>query len=105
MVNQYPHSITAKWKAKPTLDSNGDWTEGVEETFTSPCRAEANGEGKTLTGVDGSTVYFSFAVYLPKTEQVIPYGASAEITISSNHIVKGAVKNQSNGQLNTRLWV
>lgn len=104
MVVQYPHSITVKWKSQPTKDGNGDWVEGVEQEFSSHCRAEANGEGKTLTGVDGSTVYFSFAVFLPRTEQAIPYSSNAEITISGK-VVKGTVKNQSNGQLNSRLWV
>lgn len=105
MVSLYPNTISIKWKMQPTQDANGDWVEGVEEVFISPCRAEANGEGKVLTGEDGSSVYFSFAVYLPRTNQVIPYGANVEIKLSSNHVVKGSLKNQSNGQLNTRLWV
>lgn len=105
MVVQYPHSITVIWRTQPTKDANGDWVEGTPQTFSSICRAEANGEGKTLTGVDGRAINYSFAVYMPKTSQVIPYGASVEITLGSSHVVKGEVKNQQNGQLNSRLWV
>ncbi|MDX9847465.1 MAG: hypothetical protein RBT74_10840 [Tenuifilaceae bacterium] len=105
MVVQYPHSISVTWKTQPTKDANGDWVEGIPQVFTSACRAETNGEGKTLTGVDGRAINFSFAVYLPKTEQVIPYGASVEISLSASQVVRGEVKNQQNGQLNSRLWV
>lgn len=105
MVTQYPHSLSVTWRAQPTKDANGDWEEGAIQTFTSACRAETNGEGKTFTGVDGSAIHFSFAVYMPRTEQVIPYGASVEITLGTSHVVKGEVKNQQNGQLNSRLWV
>ena len=105
MVEQYPHSISVTWKTQPTKDENGDWVEGSESIFTSNCRVEGNSEGKTITGVDGSAIYFTFNVFMPKTDTVIPYGASAEMTLASNHIVKGAVKYQRNGQLNSRLWV
>lgn len=104
MVAQYPHSIVATWRTQPTK-VNGDWVEGSPQSFSSECRAEANGEGKTLTGVDGRTIYFSFTVYMPSTDQVIPYGAAVEINLSTSHVVKGEVKNQYNGQLNSRLWV
>lgn len=104
MVAQYPHSITVMWKTKPTQDMNGDWVEGSINTFTSVCRAEANGEGKTLTGVDGSTIYFSYHVFMPKTSQLIPFGAAAEITISGS-VASCSVKQQYNGQLNSRLWL
>lgn len=105
MVAQYPHSISVIWRNQPTKDANGDWVEGTPQAFNSICRARTNGEGKRLTGVDGRTINFSFAVYMPSTDQVIPYGASVEITLGANHVVKGEVKNQHNGQLNSRLWV
>jgi hypothetical protein len=105
MVTQYPHSISISWKENPVKDANGDWVESGPQKYTSECRAEANGEGKTLSGVDGRTIHFSFAVFMPKTDKVIPYGASVEITIAENYSVKGEVKNHRNGQLNTRLWV
>ena len=102
---RYPHTIDAAWKSAPTKDSNGDFVEGASVLFSSPCRAEANGEGKTITGQDGSTVVFSFEVFLPKTSIIVPFGASVEITISAGAVVKGTIKNHDNGQLISRLWV
>lgn len=105
MVAQYPHSIEVRWKGQPIQDANGDWVEGDETTFTSMCRAEFNGEARTIVGVNGSAISYSFEVYMPRTTTVIPYGANAEIILASSHILKGSVKNQRNGQLNSQLWV
>ena len=102
---RYPHNVSVTWTATPSKDTSGDWVEGSESTFTSECRAEANGEGKTIAGQDGSRVDFAFEVFLPKTDTVIPFGASVEITISTGVVVKGTVKNHDNGQLISRLWV
>lgn len=104
VVRQYPHKITATW-GNVSQDENGDWITSSGGTFESDCRAEPNGEGKTLTGEDGSQLYFHFSVYLPKTSEIIPVGAQIKIELAKNSVVKSTLKRQHNGQFNTQLWV
>ena len=101
MVSQYPHTITVTWKGKATQDANLNWVEGAEGSLTSECRAEVNSSGKKISGVDGTLVEYSFTVYMPHTDTVIPIGANYTL----NGTVIGTVKGSWNGQLSSRIWV
>jgi hypothetical protein len=101
MVNQYPHTISVTWKGKSTQDANLNWVEGADFSFESECRAEVNSSGKKIAGSDGALVEYSFTVYLPKTETIIPIGANYAL----NGTTVGTVKGAWNGQLNSRIWV
>lgn len=101
MVKQYPHTISISWKGKSTQDANLNWVEGTPHTFESVCRAEPNGSAKKITGKDGSLIEYTFAVFMPLTDTVIPVGANYTL----NGSIVGTVKGAANGQLNSRLWV
>lgn len=101
MVNQYPHTISISWKEKSTQDANFNWVEGASKTFESVCRAEPNGKAAKIAGADGTLIEFTFAVYLPKHDTVIPVDAEYLL----NNTIVGRVKYASNGQLNSRIWL
>lgn len=105
MVKQYPHTLKATIQGAATTDVNGDVQPGTPTTFKGECRAELNTEGRTIRGVDGNEMAYSFTVFMPKTTTEFPYNTEVSITMDANRVVKGTAKGQSNGQLNTRLWV
>lgn len=101
MVKQYPHTISVTWKGQSTQDANLNWVEGSPASFESICRAEVNSSGKKISGVDGTLIEYSFTVYMPHTETIIPIGANYTL----NGSVVGTVKGAWNGQLSSRIWV
>lgn len=101
MVEQYPHTISVTWKGQSTQDANQNWVEGAEGSFESECRAEVNSSGKKISGADGVLVEYSFTIYMPKTETIIPIGANYTL----NGTMIGTVKGAWNGQLSSRIWV
>ena len=101
MIKQYPHTISVTWKGASTQDANHNWVEGADFSFESLCRAEVNSSGKKTPGVDGLMVEYSFTVYMPLTDKIIPIGANYLL----NGTMIGTVKGSWNGELSSRLWV
>jgi len=101
MVAQYPHTISVAWKGKATQDANLNWVEGAASSFESECRAEVNSSGKKISGVDGALAEYSFTIFLPHTDIIIPIGANYTL----NGTMAGTIKGAWNGQLSSRLWV
>lgn len=110
MVGQYPHQITfvVGNSDLPFVNSNGDW-DIVEPTSphfkTIACRAEMNGNNRTIAGQDSSKIEYSFVIYLPKTAEVIDDGRVIEVKDGERMIVKSPVKQFHKGQLNCKLYV
>jgi len=104
MVEQYPHTATFTLKVAASQGAGGNWTPGSESSLQTECRLEANGQGKTITGVDGQAVEFAWTMYSPLMTTVIPAGTAVSV-VMENETVKGTVKRQHIGQLNTRIWL
>ena len=106
MVKQYPHSITITPKVDPVQGHSGDFAApGTGAVVTSPCRVEPAGSNPVLTGADGNVVNYAFVVYMPLRTNQFRYGDAVVITLANQSQFTGFIKQQSNGQLNTRLWV
>lgn len=104
MVKQYPHTILVEWEDSPVF-VEGNPVKGEPHTFTSQCRAEMNGSGKSIPSINGSLIVYAYSVYMPKTTGVqIPFGAKAKATIDGS-AVTGSVKGFKPGQLNSVLWL
>ncbi len=105
MVTQYPHRIKVSVKSGSVKDPvTGNYTKGTGAGYEFPCRAEMSKGNEEIKGVDGSDLAFSYTVYMSKTTIDLVYGSEVEIQLL-NKTVKGTLKRQENGQLNTRLWV
>lgn len=106
MVTQYPHSITITPKVDPVQGQSGNFTAPVSGTpVTSMCRVEPAGSNPVLTGADGNVVNYAFVVYMPLQTNQFRYGDAVVITLANQSQFTGFIKQQSNGQFNTRLWV
>ena len=102
---QYPHNILITKKPVFEQDENHNFKpvdEGVEFPFE--CRAEPADNNPVIKGADGNDVVCSWIVYMPKTIEVFEFGDKVKITIDEVEY-ENTLKRQSNGQLNTRLWV
>jgi hypothetical protein len=89
----------------PGFDDDGNPVEGSSIlVYSGNCRAEVNGTGDVIRGEDGSELNFSFNVFLPKMGIDIAANSQAELVIG-NKTIKAAIKRQSNGLLNSRIWL
>jgi hypothetical protein len=105
MVRQYPHTIqiTPQPELTPDADGNLTGTDGTPQTFV--CRAEPAGSDSIVRGEDGAEIMYRWTVYMPLITDVFTPGDSVLITLSGGNTATGTVKQFSNGQLNTRVWV
>nr|WP_319268320.1 hypothetical protein [uncultured Draconibacterium sp.] len=103
---QYPDTITITRKPEYTQDANLNFkTVGEGTPFTNECRAEVAGSDPTIPGADGKKVEYSWIVYMPKQTEKFDYGCKLELTLADGSVYKSSLKQQKNGQFNTRLWV
>lgn len=105
MVIQYPHVLTATVMAPATRDDAGNYVPGAATNLDATCRAEPNSGGRYVVVADGTQVFFSWMVYLPKGSPAIPEGSHVVITQDGNSIGSGKVLRFSAGQLNCRIWL
>jgi len=108
MVEQYPDTIIIT--VNPALYQDPDTgiysaATGTPEVKTFGCRAEINGAGRKVTGRDGSSMDYSFVVYLQKTSYTVPFDASYTLNTRDNGQFTGKVLQAHAGQLNTRIWL
>lgn len=105
MVVQYPHSVTITPQADP-VQTGGNFAAPVSGTpFTTNCRLEPASKGPVITGPDGNVVNVTFVLYMPPVTNQFRYGDLVTVTLSNGSQQNGFLKQQSNGQLNTRIWV
>ncbi len=109
-VKQYPDVLT--WVkttgGSSSYDSDGNLivTGGSTTTVTMQCRAQANSQGKQITGVDGKSIVFDWLILVKLAEaQQIPYDASVSVT--RNGVVRaiGTVKRCVIDQLNAKVYL
>jgi hypothetical protein len=106
MVEQYPHSITITPVGTPEQGEGGNFEAPVNGTpATYGCRAEEAGSNPVITGPDGNSLVYRFIVYMPLIGVNYSYGDIVHIVKQDGSEYNGFLKHQSNGQLNTRLWV
>lgn len=109
MVIQYPDNLKYKSVSADSVydQETGKWTKPVAGvSFENECRAEPNGEGKTIPSNDGHELKYSFIIYMPKTAAVFRYGQNVEVYSKENRLIfSGKVQAFSLGQFNARLWV
>lgn len=106
MVSQYPDIVTITRQPAYTQDANGIMnTTGTPVTFISECRAEKAGKNPVINTVDGQALNYAFIVYMPKTSEIFSFGDGVSVTKADGSIITGTIKDSSNGQFNTRLWV
>ena len=104
-ISQYPHSIDLTIVTPPTQNTTtGQWMAGSTSYLQLDCRAEVNGSGKKIAGNDGVLMDFAFTCYLAKIISIIPVD-SDYVLHTGYETYKGKIKRQSNGQLNSRLWL
>ena len=104
-MTQYPDNIVVTTSASGSQNASGIWTAGATTDYTFPCRAEVNGTGKKIVGVDGVLIDYTFSLFMPVTTVVIPDGSDFVLTAFSNGVISGKTKRAFNGQLNSRLWL
>lgn len=106
MVSQYPDIITITRQPVYVQDANGIMnTIGTPELFTSNCRAERAGKNPVINTIDGQALSYAFIIYMPKTSEIFSFGNEVTVTNNDGSIITGTLKDSSNGQFNTRLWV
>lgn len=107
MVKQYPHTLTVTKVNETTRDENGDYLQAdVGQTITSVCRAEAEkGSDGFIIGADGTTIKFSWIVYMPLGVSGMVVGSKVTVDQDGETIVTDTVKRYSKGQLNVRIWL
>ena len=105
MITQYPDTIVITVPTQATQDSNGNWIPGADTIYTFSCRVETNSSGRQVMGDDGVLYDYNFICYLPQMSTVIPRETNYVLTKLNGGIFSGKIKNQSNGQLNSRLWL
>lgn len=102
-LEQYPDSIVVTWLGEPSQNTTtGEYTAGASNSHTFDCRAEVNTQSRQINGNDGSLIDYSYDVYMPLTDVVIP-DFIADYVLNST--ISGKVKRAHNGQLNSRLWL
>lgn len=107
MVLQYPHTITITPKDDPVQGSDGNFVSPSPlPSFTSFCRVEPYSKTEpTISASDGRVLNYNYVVYMPLTSEVFEFGDEVEITLLDGSMINGYVKQHSNGQFNSRLWV
>ena len=105
MIVQYPDSITVSIASAGTQGSNGNYSDPSITTYTYACRAETNVSGRKVIGIDGTMKDFAYICFMPRISIEVPTDSSYSLTKADGSIFSGAVKNASNGQLNTRIWL
>jgi hypothetical protein len=105
MVTQYPHTIVIT--ATPTLvsDDDGNLFGGTGTTYTHYCRVEPASNNGIIRSENGDEIAYTWVVYMASTTTEFTPGDAVEITLVNGSQYNGTIKRQSNGQLNTRLWV
>ncbi len=104
-MDQYPDSIVVTVHAASTQNNDGSWTAGASTNYTLKCRAEVNSAARKIAGKDGVLIDYVFNCYLPRMTTVIPIDSEYVLTTFASGIISGTVKQSSNGQLNSRLWL
>jgi len=102
---QYPDSIAITVTEAPVQNASGFFTAGASAVYTFDCRAEVNGIGRKITGIDGAVIDYVFEVYMPGTTTIIPRDSDYVLNTAANGIYTGKIKRATNGQLNSRLWL
>jgi len=82
VVEQYPHTIIITWQSEPHQDPDtGVYVPGAQQgPWAYQCRAEVNSKAQKIVGKDGSMMDYSFDVFMPKHEDLIPVDADYTIT-------------------------
>jgi hypothetical protein len=105
-MKQYPHSISITPQPALKQDAEGNVYTSTDGTaVVMDCRVEPSHNNGTISGVDGKQVAYTFVVYMPMTVLEFTPGDKVTVTLENGSQYNGRVKRQSNGQLNTRLWV
>ena len=105
VIVQYPDSITVMIASPGTLGTDGNYSDPSIATYTYACRAETNVSGRKVIGIDGTMKDYAIICYMPRISLKVPTDSSYSLTKADGSIFSGAVKNASNGQLNTRIWL
>lgn len=105
MVTQYPDTIVITINSAATQDADGDWVTGTSTTHTFSCRAEMNTKGLKIAMADGTLHEYGFVCYMPPSGIVLSTDDAYVLTKADGSVYSGSIKNPSNGQLNTRLWL
>ena len=107
-MKQYPDYIIVTWKTDSAKDEeSGIYTPGLDQTFESDCRCEANMASRKVLGKDGqSMVDYAFDIFMPKTTVNIPaFEADYVLTGKSVGEIRGKVKRAKNNQFNSQIWL
>jgi len=105
-MTQYPHTITITKQPELLQDEYGNpysQTDGTQYVYS--CRLEPANQNAIVTGTNGDHIVCTWTVYMESIEIEFTPGDRATVTLSNGSQYNGSVKRQSNGQLNTRIWL
>lgn len=106
MVTQYPHTATVTIYTDPVTLPNGDIEPGTSSTSSFKCRLEPASRGGYVKAQDGTRIDFSWVVYCKKNTGILPVGAQVEVKDDQDRtLCLDTVKQFSQGQLNSRVWL
>jgi hypothetical protein len=105
MVTQYPHTIVITATPTLTADDDGNLSGGTATDYSYSCRVEPASNNGIIRTENGDEIIYTFVVYMAAITSEFTPGDAVEITLTNGSHYSGTIKRQSNGQLNTRLWV
>ena len=104
MIKQYPHTAIITTVGSSTTLPNGDIIPGAEITSSFKCRLEPASKGGYVKGVDGTQVSYSWTIYCKSA--ILSTGAEIEVQDDAGRtLCLDTVKQFSQGQLNSRIWL
>ena len=101
---QYPDRVIVT-RSVLVQDENGNFSKTEKQVFASACRAEPSGVDPTIRLKDGSVLYYSWIIYLPKTGFVFTFGDNVLLEKADGSEYDVSVLRHYNGLLNSRIWV
>lgn len=103
MLVQYPHILVIKTSSRSLVD--GEWVFTESEPIELECRGELNTSGRTIGSSSGSAITFDYQIFLPLMDTELKIGSTVTLKITETKQIEGVIKNQENGQLNSRIWL
>lgn len=106
MVGMYPHRLYLV-SVSSSRDEDGYVTSSEgNEIFLGQCRLETQGKASQMTKEDGTQVYVTATVYLPRLNGEVQSGNLIVVRNAyGDQLMRKPVVNCSVTQLHTRIWV
>lgn len=108
---QYPHNILCQIPDianTPVQDSLGKWVQPapIEDIVIEQYgRAEPNGTGQKIAGVNGDQIVYDWTIFFPVTAEEVSFGAKVFIYSEGKLTGTGTVKRWQRDAFDCKIWV